>query len=32
VASGTFSPQVARIYPHQGWLTVEDVIGALDGY
>jgi energy-coupling factor transporter ATP-binding protein EcfA2 len=31
MASGTFSPQVARIYPNHGWLTVEDVIGALDG-
>ncbi len=28
----TFSPQVARIFPNHGWLTVEDVKGALDGH
>jgi energy-coupling factor transporter ATP-binding protein EcfA2 len=27
----TFSPQVARIYPGRGWLTVEDVIGGTRG-
>ncbi|PWB54620.1 MAG: ABC transporter [Anaerolineales bacterium] len=28
--SPTFAPQVARIFPHQGWLTVKDVIGEQD--
>lgn len=28
--SNTFSPQVARIYPNQGYLTAEEVIGEVD--
>jgi len=28
---GTFSPQVARIFPGRGWITVEDVLGGVDG-
>jgi energy-coupling factor transport system ATP-binding protein len=28
--SMTFIPQVARIFPDRGWLTVKDVIGDLD--
>ncbi len=32
VKSNIFSPQVARIFPNRGWLTVEDVKGALDGH
>ncbi|MCB9140172.1 MAG: ABC transporter ATP-binding protein [Caldilineaceae bacterium] len=27
-ASPLFAPQVARLYPDTGWLTVEDVLGA----
>ena len=30
-SSKTFAPQVSRIFPGRGWLTVEDVIGAVDG-
>ncbi len=30
VQSGTFTPQVARIYPKRGWLTVEDAIKGLN--
>jgi len=26
----TFTPQVAKVFPDQGWLTVNDVKGALD--
>ncbi len=29
--SGIFLPQVARIYPNLGWLTVDDVLGVADG-
>jgi energy-coupling factor transport system ATP-binding protein len=29
-SSSTFAPQVSRLFPGQGWLTAEDVIGALD--
>jgi energy-coupling factor transporter ATP-binding protein EcfA2 len=28
--STTFAPQVAKIFPNQGWLTVNDVIGDID--
>jgi energy-coupling factor transport system ATP-binding protein len=28
--STTFAPQVAKIFPGRGWLTVKDVIGELD--
>jgi energy-coupling factor transporter ATP-binding protein EcfA2 len=28
--STTFAPQVLKIFPGQGWLTVEDVIGAMN--
>ena len=28
--SPTFMPQVAKIFPGRGWLTVHDVIGAVD--
>jgi energy-coupling factor transport system ATP-binding protein len=30
--SSTFIPQVSRIFPGSGWLTVEDVPGALDAH
>jgi energy-coupling factor transport system ATP-binding protein len=26
----TFAPQVAKIFPGRGWLTVNDVVGELD--
>jgi energy-coupling factor transport system ATP-binding protein len=29
--STTFASQVAKIFPNRGWLTVNDVIGDLDG-
>jgi energy-coupling factor transporter ATP-binding protein EcfA2 len=29
--SNTFSSQVARIFPESGWLTLDDVIGAMHG-
>jgi energy-coupling factor transporter ATP-binding protein EcfA2 len=28
--STTFTPQVAKVFPNRGWLTVNDVIGDLD--
>jgi len=28
--SSTFTPQVAKVFPDQGWLTVNDVLGELD--
>jgi energy-coupling factor transport system ATP-binding protein len=28
--STTFTPQVAKIFPNRGWLTVSDVIGDID--
>jgi len=28
--STTFAPQVAKVFPGQGWLTVNDVLGELD--
>lgn len=28
--STTFAPQVAKVFPDQGWLTVNDVLGELD--
>jgi len=28
--STTFTPQVAKVFPDQGWLTVNDVLGELD--
>lgn len=28
--SATFTPQVAKIFPNRGWLTVNDVIGDID--
>lgn len=28
--SSTFTPQIARIFPGQGWLTVADVVGVMD--
>ena len=28
--SPTFTPQVMKIFPNRGWLTVNDVIGDLD--
>lgn len=28
--STTFTPQVAKIFPNRGWLTVKDVIGDID--
>ena len=28
--SAVFSPQVAKIFPGRGWLTVEDVVGGMD--
>lgn len=28
--SSTFAPQVVKIFPDRGWLTVEDVIGAMN--
>jgi len=28
--SSIFTPQIAKIYPNQGWLTVEDVVGVGD--
>ena len=30
IKSSTFTPQVAKIYPDRGWLTVDDVTGALN--
>jgi energy-coupling factor transporter ATP-binding protein EcfA2 len=29
--SSTFMPQVAKIFPGHGWLTVNDVIGGMGG-
>ena len=29
--SPAFAPQVLKVFPDQGWLTLHDVIGALDG-
>jgi energy-coupling factor transporter ATP-binding protein EcfA2 len=29
--SPTFAPQVLKVFPDQGWLTLDDVIGAIDG-
>ncbi len=31
MSPSNFAPQVARIFPNHGWLTVEEVMGALDG-
>lgn len=28
-ASPLFAPQIARLFPHRGWLTVEDALAAL---
>jgi energy-coupling factor transporter ATP-binding protein EcfA2 len=28
--SPAFAPQVLKLFPDQGWLTLEDVIGAID--
>jgi energy-coupling factor transporter ATP-binding protein EcfA2 len=28
--STVFSPQVSKIFPGRGWLTVDDVIGGMD--
>jgi energy-coupling factor transporter ATP-binding protein EcfA2 len=29
--SPAFAPQVLKVFPDQGWLTLNDVIGAIDG-
>ncbi|HSB66860.1 MAG TPA: ATP-binding cassette domain-containing protein [Anaerolineales bacterium] len=29
--SSTFAPQVSRVFPGRGWLTIEDVAGAVSG-
>jgi energy-coupling factor transporter ATP-binding protein EcfA2 len=29
-ASPRFAPQVARLFPGTGWLTVEDALGGMD--
>ena len=31
-ASPLFAPQIARLFPDQGWLTVEDALNGLNGY
>jgi energy-coupling factor transport system ATP-binding protein len=29
-ASETFAPQIARLFPRTGWLTVEDALAGLE--